>query len=218
MSAYWATQSAGKYGTLCIIIVTATFYAARFRGSRKKTLIFLRSFLVLSGLLATFAFLNEHVLKPAVGFARPSHTYIIKQTRSRVNLDSLYSLTENNRRAYFKNVLESDTITFKAIDQRILDHWVEEAGYSFPSGHSFNAFLLASILAFSMFQSEHRKMKHLYFLPLLWALLVALSRVAVGAHSPLDVSFGAAIGLIISHLLLSNRMTRELIIPKSINA
>jgi phosphatidylglycerophosphatase B len=159
MAAYWATQSAGKYGTLCIVVVTSTFYAATFRGNRKKTMIFLRSFLVLSGLLATFAFLNEYVVKPAAGFARPSHTYIIKKTRSKANLDSLYNLTENNRKAFFKNALESDTVHFKAIDQRILDHWVEEAGYSFPSGHSFNAFLLASILAFSMFQSEHRKMK-----------------------------------------------------------
>lgn len=217
-SAYWATQSAGKFGTLGVVLVTSTFYATRFQGRRKKILIFLRSFLILSGLLATFAFVNEHVIKPAAGFARPSHAFILKQTKSNVNLDSLYRLTEINRRAYFKNVLDSDTVNFKSIDKRILDHWVEEAGYSFPSGHSFNAFLLASILAFSIYQSEHRKMKYLYFLPLLWALLVALSRVAVGAHSPLDVSFGAAMGLIISHLLLSNRLTRDLIIPKRINA
>lgn len=57
-------------------------------------------------------------------------------------------------------------------------------------------------------------MKYLYFLPLVWALIVALSRVAVGAHSPLDVSVGAAVGLIISHLLLNIRLTRDLIIPK----
>lgn len=168
----------------------------------------------MSGLLATFAFLNEHLVKPAAGLARPSHAYIIKQTNSTANLDSLYTLTEHSRRAFFKNILDTDTVNFKGIDARILDHWVEESGYSFPSGHSFNAFLLASILAFSIYKSEHRKMKYLYFLPLVWALIVALSRVAVGAHSSLDVSVGAAIGLIISHLMLSIRLTRDLIIPK----
>lgn len=214
---YWATQSAGKYGTVAIVLVTSNFFAARFQSKRMKVLTFLRSLLVLCGLLATFAFLNEHVVKPAAGFGRPSHTYIINQTNSNVSLDSLYLLTDHDRKAYFRNILDSDTVHFREIDRRILDHWVDEAGYSFPSGHSFNAFLLASILAFSMYHSNHRKLKYLYFLPLVWAALVALSRVAVGAHSPLDVSVGAAVGLIISHLMLSISLTRDLIIPKKSN-
>jgi len=155
---YWATQSAGKYGTVAIVLVTSNFFAARFQSKRMKVLTFLRSLLVLCGLLATLAFLNEHVVKPAAGFVRPSHTYIINQTNSNVSLDSLYLLTNLDRKAYFRNILDSDTVHFRKIDGRILDHWVDEAGYSFPSGHSFNAFLLASILAFSMYHSNHRKL------------------------------------------------------------
>jgi len=51
-------------------------------------------------------------------------------------------------------------------------------------------------------------------IPLVWASLVALSRVAVGAHSALDVSVGSAMGLILAYSLMSFRFTRELIIPK----
>jgi phosphatidylglycerophosphatase B len=215
--AYWVTQSAGKFGTLGIVLVTSSLFATHFKNPKKKAWTFIQSFLGLTILLSTFAFLNEHVIKPAVGFARPSHSYIIEKTKSNANLDSLYALTTENRKTFFKNILASDTVHFNGIDQRILDHWVDEAGYSFPSGHSFNAFLLASILAFSIYKSEHRKIKYLYFIPLLWALLVAISRVAVGAHSPLDVSVGAGIGLIVSHVLLSIGKTRNIIVPKRLD-
>lgn len=212
--AYWVTQSAGKFGTLGIVVVTSALFAVPFKSTKKRTLVFLQSFGGLCVLLSAFAFLNEHVVKPAAGFARPSHTYIIKRTNSAVSLDSLYTLPTESRKVFFKNILAADTVNFREIDQRILDHWVEEAGYSFPSGHSFNAFLLAGILAFGIFQSPNRGLKYLCFIPFAWALLVALSRVAVGAHSPLDVSVGSAMGLTVSFILLSIKKTRNIIVPK----
>ena len=212
--AYWTTESAGKIGTLFIVTITSTLYAISLPSIKEKVKIFLKTFLVLSILLSAFAFLNEHLLKPAVKLARPSHIFMIKQTHSRANLDSLYTLEEVKRKTFFQELLASDTLNFKSIDVRILDHWVEEDGYSFPSGHSFNAFLLASILTFSIYQVEHKKIRLLCFLPLAWAFLVALSRVAVGAHSAMDVSVGAGVGLILSHALLGVTATRDLIVPK----
>jgi membrane-associated phospholipid phosphatase len=49
---------------------------------------------------------------------------------------------------------------------------------------------------------------------LVWAFFVALSRVSLGAHSPLDVSVGAAMGLMVSSLLLSIPTLRDLIVPR----
>jgi phosphatidylglycerophosphatase B len=171
---------------------------------------------MLTILLTAFAFLNEHVVKPAVRLARPSHTFMIKQTHSTANLDSLYTLEEDKRKSFFQELVASDTLNFKSIDLRILNHWVDEAGYSFPSGHSFNAFLLGSILAFGIYDRAPKKLRRLYFIPLLWASLVALSRVAVGAHSAMDVSVGAGLGIILSHTLLGIKATRNLIIPKNV--
>lgn len=59
--------------------------------------------------------------------------------------------------------------------------------HSFPSGHSADAFSIATVL--TVFFPR--------FAPLfyLWAVLSALSRVVVGAHFPADAVMGAAIGL-----------------------
>ncbi len=129
-------------------------------------------------------------------------------------MDSLYRVDENIREKYFQELIISDTTSFKMVDQRILDHWVDESGYSFPSGHSFNAYLLATILAFSIYQDKRGNLRLLAFTPMLWAFLVALSRVAVGAHTALDVSVGAGMGLLFAFTLLRIKATRRLLIPK----
>jgi phosphatidylglycerophosphatase B len=200
-----------------IVVAASILFAVPQLSAKGKTLIFVRSFAVLAVVLSTFAYLNEHLIKPSIRVSRPSHTYIIKQSKAKVKLDSIYMLAEIPRKTFFHDLVASDTVNFKDIDQRILDHWVEEAGYSFPSGHSFNAFLLAGILAFAIYQSDNKKVKVLFVFPLMWAALVALSRVAVGAHSPLDVSIGGGMGLLLSFTLVSLPFTRDLLIPKKKN-
>lgn len=61
---------------------------------------------------------------------------------------------------------------------------------SFPSGHSFTAMALAGLL---MLHSRHLMLTGLL---LVFGLLGAISRVAVGAHWPLDVFVGSAFGLL----------------------
>lgn len=71
------------------------------------------------------------------------------------------------------------------------------AGWSFPSNHAANNMALAVIL--SAFFPRFR----LGFL--LWALLIAWSRVYVGVHYPGDVVAGAALGGLCAVLILKIR-------------
>ena len=60
---------------------------------------------------------------------------------------------------------------------------------SFPSGHTLTAFAVAALLIFGLTLRGWRLVRVLVF-----ACLIGLSRIAVGAHWPLDVLGGAALG------------------------
>lgn len=71
--------------------------------------------------------------------------------------------------------------------------WVS-ANASFPSGHTTVFFALATIVFF-----YHKRTGVFFFLG---ALLIAIARVMVGAHYPIDVIVGGLIGVIIATFLL----------------
>lgn len=62
--------------------------------------------------------------------------------------------------------------------------------FSFPSGHTMAAFLLATLVHLSFDASA----VGVY----LWAILVGCSRVVLGVHFPSDVVAGAVIGVLIA--------------------
>ena len=210
---YWTTESAGRFGTVIIIVISSIVFALRASTVKEGVVGIVRIFVTLSVILSVFALINEHVVKPILQVPRPSHQYIITQSKSEAKLDSLYTLSATDRRAFFKQLMDADTVSYKNWDARVLAHWLEEAGYSFPSGHSFNAFLLAGLLAFCIYYLANKKVRWLYVVPFAWAVMVAVSRVAIGAHTALDVSIGSAIGLSISQALLSIPVIRRLLIP-----
>lgn len=213
-SAFWITQSAGKYGTVIIVIFTSLFYSIRFRTNKERIFNFIKSTIALILFLSAFAFINEHLTKKILKLPRPSHSFVFDHAKTETKVDSLYKLDEHGRELFLQELITNNKNSFVNIDEKVLDHWVEESGYSFPSGHSFNAFLLACILSFSLFNSQNKTVRLFYILPFIWAVSVAVSRVAIGAHSALDVSFGAALGCLVALVFLYYDSARKLIIHK----
>jgi phosphatidylglycerophosphatase B len=210
-TAYWLTESAGKYGTLIIVIIAGLLYTVRLESFPGKIKAFAKATITLLLLLAAFAYLNEHVTKKLLRYPRPSHLYVISKAGQHVDLDSMYHLEKEQRQKFLRDLIGRTPVLTDKIDERVLEHWVEEAGYSFPSGHSFNAFLLATILSFSLMYTRFRRFS---FVPFLWAVSVGISRVAIGAHSQLDVSAGAFLGIAVGLIFLYFDTTRNIFIRK----
>jgi len=63
---------------------------------------------------------------------------------------------------------------------------------AFPSGHSADAFVSGVFLFYLLSRSTHAGYR---FLPLIYAFLIAASRVFVSSHYPSDVAAGMAIGI-----------------------
>ena len=64
---------------------------------------------------------------------------------------------------------------------------------AFPSGHSADAFVSGVFLFFLLKQTRYAGSR---FLPLIYAFLIAISRVFVSSHYPSDVAAGMAIGIL----------------------
>ena len=71
----------------------------------------------------------------------------------------------------------------------------ETAGnyHAFPSGHSADAFVSGVFLYYLLKQTKYARFR---FLPLIYAFLIAISRVFVSAHFPSDAVAGMTIGIL----------------------
>ena len=81
----------------------------------------------------------------------------------------------------------------------------EQPDYSFPSGHSGVAFAFAAAMLFSYIHgiegfSKNRSFQIATLLVLLYASILAFSRLYVGVHYPSDVFAGMLLGLITGDL------------------
>jgi phosphatidylglycerophosphatase B len=210
--ALWITESGGTYGTLALVMLAAIAYASRYVSVKQKVFVFTRTIISLLVFLAVFAYINEHFTKTKIKSVRPSHWYMLTQVHQENLLDSIYQLNQTDRGQFFSQLLTSHQVQFANMPEAVLQHWVVESGFSFPSGHSFNAFLLASIFSFSLFNATRKQFRKYYPLPFVWAILVGISRIIVGAHHPIDVAVGAGCGFVIAQLFLFFDSTRKWII------
>ena len=86
---------------------------------------------------------------------------------------------------------------------------------SFPSGHALRAFAVAACLAASPWVCApgQRSKKHiLVTITYVFAALVCLSRIYLGAHFPSDVAAGAIGGTLVG--LVGERITKKFIVPR----
>jgi phosphatidylglycerophosphatase B len=153
---------------------------------------------VLGVLLGGGALANEYLLKPAVTAPRPNIVALAEAGVLGMAPEAWYdSMDREERRNHLHDVLSDPTREAPALTDRVRTHWIHEAGFSFPSGHSFSAMLLSTyfvLLGSALALTGWRRA--LYLLPV-WAVGIAWSRVLLGVHRPADVIWGGLLGLLL---------------------
>ncbi len=208
--AYQFTVSGGPLGFVLLLCVTGIFYASTGSSAKERFVVFLKSTTALAVFFGLLAYLNEHFTKHILKAPRPSHQFMLNQIGLSQKIDSLYQLDKSQRYDFFATLIKNNPLQFRQIDLEIQQHWIDEAGFSFPSGHTFNAFLFAMIISYAIYHNRSRQSwRQLFLIPFIWAITVGVSRVAIGAHSALDVSAGATLGIIVGAVFLYVDITRH---------
>ena len=204
--AWWLTVSAGKYGIplvgVVMLLLLNRAHAQRWR-QRRAELVSIGGLLLVA--LSLVSLLNEHVIKPGFQVYRPNILQLAsnppEQPALKISAADFYALPDKDARSdYLSRVLNAVDYNGPELQPMLKSHWIQETGYSFPSGHTTAATALASFfLALALGRFRGRKLIPYLVLPL-WVLLVAWSRIVLQVHTTFDVLAGAAQGLLVGLL------------------
>jgi len=152
--------------------------------------------------LAAMAWANEHLIKPAAAVPRPNIIALAESGQLGLEPGAFYALGDKAaRRLYLGPRLDALGESGELrLAPAVRDHWVEETGYSFPSGHALAAMTFAAffVAVGLWWLSGWRRI--LTLATPAWALAVIHSRPILRVHSAFDVSVGAAEGLVVGLL------------------
>ncbi len=209
-ASFWLfiSHTGGTLGVPFITLIFCFIISFQFKGWQKKVLVISLSLFAFSFILGGFARINEYFIKEELKVERPNMLYL--KDHYGFNTQQFYGYNDKTeRKRYLRWFLQQQNtkpvqINNKSLHPKILEHWIDETGYSFPSGHSVNAFLMSTLIGYILLfiYSDFRR-KTLFLLPFLWATLVALSRVILGVHSPTDITLGAFMGCAVGILIIS---------------
>lgn len=131
----------------------------------------------------------KSVIKNLTADSRPFVLWIEKTYN--VDDEYFYSLPRSERREIIKQYIHNSP----EIPKWLYHHWCSETGYTFPSGHT----LFATTWAFlALVLLNFRRYPVVISIIVAWAILIEISRLALGMHHPIDVICGAFLAWAIS--------------------
>ena len=198
--AYWIAWSGSKIGAPIIALVAiVAFVSSRIisQGDRFKEALLIAAITVLFA--GGGSALNENFLKAELQVSRPNVQLLAGVDGTGplgMTAEEFYEKPdESTRRDAMMRALSSESLPV-ALSPLVESHWIDETGYSFPSGHAFAAMMFASFfLALATNFLSGKRIVFFYTL-LPWALLVCYSRPILRVHTPMDITIGGLQGVV----------------------
>ena len=212
--ALWLSDS-GKFGMplVCAAAVAVVVSRPGLSGRRRAHEASVMA-LALTLFLGVGAVVNEFVVKPRLNSPRPNIEELAQLGLLDLSPERFYAL-QGDRSAHLRRVLESMPGRLP-MATAIREHWIEETGFSFPSGHSTAAMLVATFFCCLGVQTSESRRRGLLFLLLPWAVLICFARPVLRVHRPIDITVGGLQGVTLGvlsflcvHALLSRVATGE---------
>lgn len=176
--------------SMVIILFLLIFSTKKFIRIHHSFIIFLLiGTVLLSAGVYFINFLKSEFPKP-----RPFHEFLSSRNLLRENLENFTQLSDTQR----KLELSSDSLIQKipdGVSPIVYKIWLAEPALSFPSAHAFNSVFIGIVYSCILFFTiQNKKIKKIYFAPLIWMIFVSVSRIVLGFHHKTDVIFGSLMG------------------------
>lgn len=208
---YFITETGNiKYFlALMVFVILVLVFTGVFKRKNFKKLIYF--FMIMFACQLALTGTVHFLLKDKFRKPRPSQTFLLEKTMNENEKIQYYAMPAESAKIFLSQKIKVNPEKFPDIHPLTFKTWLKEDNYSFPSGHAQLSFFTGVIFSFLILNSVSQRQKYLSVLPLIWALLVSLSRVVIGVHYPSDVITGALIGFIGAMIILSFKNIRNLI-------
>lgn len=186
---FWLTSSGtAPYGVATVLFILLLSY------HRLAKAEFISLFLTISLGMCTTLGLN-HYLKPFFNEARPNAVWLEQQYL--LNTENFYTLTKAERKAQMTASLErlEHAETDLVLSPLVKQHWKNEVGFAFPSGHTLFAMTLTMIVSYYLLLAGNLVLPTLLFI---WSITMGFSRMLLGMHWSQDVLASTVLGGVIS--------------------
>lgn len=202
--AYWLSESGGKYGAPIIAVLMLALLVNRagitFKDKWKKAGIVVVIATIFAG---GGAALNEHILKARLEVPRPNIIWLAGEDGSGplgMTPEAFYQSGDKEVRSALLSKVFNHNPGPVPLSASIEAHWIEETGYSLPSGHAFSAMFFATFFLLLATTYLNTKRRWLFYALLPWALAVCYSRPILRVHTPVDITIGGFQGLVIGFI------------------
>lgn len=182
---FWLTETASFPWAIITSGLLFLLFCLLLANKTKKTILLL--------LILVCAMLGGQIIKSLIkqktAESRPYVLWLAKEYH--FNDKQFYSQTRAERKATIEQLLANSN----TIPNWLAQHWQNETGYAFPSGHTLFAatwaFLAIALLSFK---------RHFLIVNaiIIWSLLIETSRLLLGMHSAYDLILGIVLAWVIS--------------------
>lgn len=198
---YLITESGSFISGLVIYILLIIYLIIRSKNSSAAN-----SNLILysSVLFFTFVFstgMNEFLLKKIIQKPRPNQIYLVEKGYINIDADTFLRMPGSEKKDFLSNKFKSESDIPEKIYPPIFNNWIKDSGFSMPSGHALISYFLGTVICFVIYNTFKGRRKYLISIPVIWCMLVSLSRVISGMHYPADITAGAFIGMMLAFVI-----------------
>ena len=182
---FWLTETASFPWAIITSGLLFLLFCLLLANKTKKTILLL--LILVSAMLG--GQIIKSLIKQQTAESRPYVLWLAKEYH--FNDKQFYSQTRAERKATIEQLLANSN----TIPNWLAQHWQNETGYAFPSGHTLFAatwaFLAIALLSFK---------RHFLIVNaiIIWSLLIETSRLLLGMHSAYDLILGIVLAWVIS--------------------